>query len=63
MSCQGKLAHVSKGDRGTRPGIYHRGDAACPGSIVVRLLPIAPTPVLAAPAAPVPGFFTSGQWR
>jgi hypothetical protein len=37
MSCQGKLAHVSVGDRGTRPGIYHRGDAACPGSIVVRL--------------------------
>jgi hypothetical protein len=27
------------------------------------LLPIAPTPVLAEPAAPVPGFFASGQWR
>jgi hypothetical protein len=26
------------------------------------LLPIAPTPVLAGPAAPVPAFFTSGQW-
>ena len=27
------------------------------------LLPIAPTPVLAKPAEPVPVFFTSGQWR
>jgi hypothetical protein len=27
------------------------------------LLPIAPTPVLVEPAAPVPAFFTSGQWR
>jgi hypothetical protein len=31
--------------------------------LVAALLPIAPTPVLAAPAAPVPGLFTSGQWR
>jgi len=31
--------------------------------LVAVLLPIAPTPVLAEPAAPVPGFFTSGQWR
>ncbi len=31
--------------------------------LVAALLPIAPTPVLAGPAAPVPGFFTSGQWR
>jgi hypothetical protein len=30
--------------------------------LVAALLPIAPTPVLAGPAAPVPGFFTSGQW-
>jgi hypothetical protein len=30
--------------------------------LVAALLPIAPTPVLAATAAPVPGFFTSGQW-
>jgi hypothetical protein len=31
--------------------------------LVAALLPIAPTPVLAGQAAPVPGFFTSGQWR
>jgi hypothetical protein len=31
--------------------------------LVAVLLPIAPTPVLAGRAAPVPGFFTSGQWR
>ncbi len=31
--------------------------------LVAALLPIAPTPVLAGPAAPVPGFFTSGQWH
>lgn len=31
--------------------------------LVAVLLPIAPTPVLAEPAAPVPGFFTSGQWH
>ncbi len=31
--------------------------------LVAALLPIAPTPVLAARAVPVPGFFTSGQWR
>jgi hypothetical protein len=31
--------------------------------LAAALLPIAPTPVLAEPAAPVPGFFTSGQWR
>ena len=30
--------------------------------LAAALLPIAPTPVLAGPAAPVPGFFTSGQW-
>jgi hypothetical protein len=30
--------------------------------LVAALLPIAPTPVLAGPAAPVPGFFTGGQW-
>jgi hypothetical protein len=30
--------------------------------LVAALLPIAPTPVLAGHAAPVPGFFTSGQW-
>jgi hypothetical protein len=30
--------------------------------LVAALLPIAPTPVLATTAAPVPGFFTSGQW-
>lgn len=29
--------------------------------LVAVLLPIAPTPVLAEPAAPVPGFFTSGS--
>jgi hypothetical protein len=29
--------------------------------LVAALLPIAPTPVLAGHAAPVPGFFTSGQ--
>jgi hypothetical protein len=31
--------------------------------LVAALLPIAPTPVLTQRAAPVPGFFTSGQWR
>jgi hypothetical protein len=31
--------------------------------LVAVLLPIAPTPVLTERAAPVPGFFTSGQWR
>jgi hypothetical protein len=31
--------------------------------LVAALLPIAPTPVLTERAAPVPGFFTSGQWR
>jgi hypothetical protein len=31
--------------------------------LVAALLPIAPWPVQAARAAPVPGFFTSGQWR
>ena len=31
--------------------------------LVVALLPIAPWPVPAERAAPVPGFFTSGQWR
>ena len=31
--------------------------------LVVALLPIAPWPVAAERAAPVPGFFTSGQWR
>jgi hypothetical protein len=31
--------------------------------LVVALLPIAPWPVSAERAAPVPGFFTSGQWR
>jgi hypothetical protein len=31
--------------------------------LVAALLPIAPTPVRATPAAPVPAFFTSGQWR
>lgn len=31
--------------------------------LVAALLPIAPWPVLAARARPVPGFFTSGQWR
>jgi hypothetical protein len=31
--------------------------------LVAALLPIAPTPVLTAPAKPVPAFFTSGQWR
>ena len=31
--------------------------------LVAALLPIAPTPVLAERAAPVPVFFTSGQWR
>jgi hypothetical protein len=31
--------------------------------LVAALLPIAPTPVLATRAAPVPAFFTSGQWR
>jgi hypothetical protein len=30
--------------------------------LLAALLPIAPTPVLAGHAAPVPGFFTSGQW-
>jgi hypothetical protein len=30
--------------------------------LAAALLPIAPTPVLAGPAAPVPAFFTSGQW-
>jgi hypothetical protein len=30
--------------------------------LVAALLPIAPTPVLAGHAAPVPAFFTSGQW-
>jgi hypothetical protein len=30
--------------------------------LVAALLPVAPTPVLAGHAAPVPGFFTSGQW-
>jgi hypothetical protein len=31
--------------------------------LVAALLPIAPTPVLATRAAPVPAFFSSGQWR
>jgi len=31
--------------------------------LVAALLPIAPTPVLAERAMPVPRFFTSGQWR
>jgi hypothetical protein len=31
--------------------------------LAAALLPIAPTPVLATRAAPVPAFFTSGQWR
>jgi hypothetical protein len=31
--------------------------------LVAALLPIAPWPVLTQRAAPVPGFFTSGQWR
>ena len=31
--------------------------------LVVALLPIAPTPVRTARAAPIPAFFTSGQWR
>jgi hypothetical protein len=31
--------------------------------LAAALLPIAPTPVLTARAQPVPGFFTSGQWR
>ena len=31
--------------------------------LVAALLPIAPWPVPAERAAPVPGFFTSGQWR
>ena len=31
--------------------------------LVAVLLPIAPTPLLAARAEPVPAFFTSGQWR
>jgi hypothetical protein len=31
--------------------------------LVAALLPIAPTPVLAERAVPVPAFFTSGQWR
>jgi hypothetical protein len=31
--------------------------------LAAALLPIAPTPVLTQRAAPVPGFFTSGQWR
>ena len=31
--------------------------------LVAALLPIAPTPVLTERAAPVPAFFTSGQWR
>ena len=31
--------------------------------LVAALLPIAPTPVLVTRAVPVPGFFTSGQWR
>ena len=31
--------------------------------LAAALLPIAPTPVLAARALPVPAFFTSGQWR
>ena len=31
--------------------------------LVAALLPIAPTPVLAQRAVPVPAFFTSGQWR
>jgi hypothetical protein len=31
--------------------------------LTAALLPIAPTPVPATPAAPVPAFFTSGQWR
>ena len=34
-----------------------------PLALAAVLLPIAPTPVLAKPAAPVPAFFTSGQWR
>ena len=31
--------------------------------LAAALLPIAPTPVLVARAAPVPAFFTTGQWR
>jgi hypothetical protein len=31
--------------------------------LAVALVPIAPTPVLAMRAMPVPAFFTSGQWR
>jgi hypothetical protein len=31
--------------------------------LVAALLPIAPTPVITERAAPVPAFFTSGQWR
>ena len=31
--------------------------------LAAALLPIAPTPVPAGPAAPVPAFFTSGQWH
>ena len=31
--------------------------------LAAALLPIAPTPVLVERAAPVPAFFTSGQWR
>ena len=31
--------------------------------LVAVLLPIAPTPLLAARAEPIPAFFTSGQWR
>jgi hypothetical protein len=32
-------------------------------ALAAVLLPIAPTPLLAARAAPVPAFFTTGQWR
>lgn len=32
-------------------------------TLAAILLPIAPTPLLAAPAEPVPAFFTTGQWR
>jgi hypothetical protein len=32
-------------------------------ALAAALLPIAPTPVLVERAAPIPAFFTSGQWR
>ena len=49
-----------------------RAAASAPGAwlrhgwtlvLAAALLPIAPTPVPAGPAAPVPAFFTSGQWH